>query len=568
MNKKLSLSILTIVLSIGFASHGSAQNGDCIQCTGCTVTGTYASAIGKNNTASGNNSFAGGYNSTASGSNSFAFGYDSKATQSTNTAIGNTALASGVGAYAIGSYVKASAQNSFAIGFGTTANYPLTNSTPNSIALGTNSKKPTMLITKASGNNYTGKVAIGPVTSPQAKLHIKSDSNENVGVFIETSNKATQTAYLSLFDSEHRLAVGPTGAMELSAGSGAMNLMGDHYCFGIKDEKKIRLYTQGGTGIYCNVKRYKNAEIRDEEGSSYAIDFSNEALCIRTAINQPQRGSEITNWKESFYLFTDGKIGIGSKTSFIENKEDEILTVQSPKKMDFNANNITLNGKIGINTANNVADYALAVNGGIISSKVYVKEVNQWPDHVFTDDYPLLSIAELEEYVNQHKHLPGIPSEREVTQQGYDLQEMQYLIMEKIEEMTRYIIQLQEEIDSIKTKSNCQVQFSYDASGNRTSRNIVIERIPSNDNKPADSRDLAYELFPNPTTGQFSIRLKEPQTDSKIHATLTTNAGKTLETREIHGTQSDFDLSGQSNGIYFLEIRTPEGTQTWKVIKQ
>ena len=148
-----------------------------VQYNGCSPTGTNASAIGKNTTASGNNSFAGGYNSQASGSNTFAFGYNSKATQSTTIALGNTALASGSGSIAIGNYVKATAQNALVFGTGSTSSYPLTNSTANSIAFGVNSNKPTMLITKSLNNNYTGKVAIGQVTAPQAKLHIKSCTN-------------------------------------------------------------------------------------------------------------------------------------------------------------------------------------------------------------------------------------------------------------------------------------------------------------------------------------------------------------------------------------------------------
>ena len=156
--------MLICALFLGYAISGSAQNNDCTQCEGGTASGTSASVVGKNNTASGNNSFAGGYNSMASGSNSFAFGYGSTASQSTNIAIGNMAEATGIGAIAIGSYVKASAQNSFVLGAGTTMSYPLTNTTPNSIAFGVNSKKPTLLITKALNNNYTGKVAIGPIS--------------------------------------------------------------------------------------------------------------------------------------------------------------------------------------------------------------------------------------------------------------------------------------------------------------------------------------------------------------------------------------------------------------------
>ena len=129
--KTNTIKILIFGLILSFSSiQVKAQ----VQYNGCSVTGSYASAIGKSNTASGNNSFAGGYTSQATGSNSIAFGYNSKATKSTTTALGNTATASGAGSMAIGNYVKVTGQNAFVFGSGTTASYPLTNSTDNSIA--------------------------------------------------------------------------------------------------------------------------------------------------------------------------------------------------------------------------------------------------------------------------------------------------------------------------------------------------------------------------------------------------------------------------------------------------
>lgn len=558
------------ILLLWSDAQGIAQNADCIQCNGCSVTGTNASAIGKNNTASGNNSFAGGYNSVASGSNSFAFGYGSKASQSTNTALGNTAEATGIGAIAIGSYVKASAQNSFVFGAGVSASYPLKNITPNSIAFGVNSNKPTLLITKALNNNYTGKVAIGPITNPQAKLHIKSDNNEDAGVFLEPGNKANHKAFINVYDANHSISVDKTGAMAFSSGTGELTFSGEHYSFGNRYDKKTRFYTDGNPSIYSNARRFKDLELREVDGTSYAIDFNDDALRFRTSIKSPERNREITNWKETLFLCTDGKIGIGSKNTFFENQQDKTLIVQSPNQLDINANSIKLTGKIGINTTNELADYALAVDGGIISTKVYIKEAKQWPDHVFSEDYPLMEFEELKSYLEEHKHLPGVPSETEVKQQGYDLHEMQYTLLEKIEEMTCYILALKEELDSLKAnpKPLTQVQFEYDACGNRTSRFLTVEQLPRHADESDKKNNLPYDVYPNPTRGQFTIVIKEPKADYSYQATLLNSNGSIIEKRLFHGEQSVFDLSAHANGIYLLEIVSPDGVQTWKVVKQ
>ena len=520
------------IISLLLGSAIQLKSQDCVQCSRCVTSGTNASAIGSNNTASGNNSLAGGYYSQSTGSNSLAFGYKSKAAQSTTVALGNTAVASGTGSIAIGTYVKANAQNSFVLGAGTTTSYPLTNNTPYSIAFGVNSNKPTMLITKSLNNNYTGKVAIGNVT-PTAKLHIKSDSNEDAGVFIEPANKNSYSAYINLFDTDHGISVDQTAAMTFIAGSGPMNFQGSQFCYGEEKAAKTRLYTKDKTVLYYNAKRDNNIEVRDGEGPSYAIDFNNTELRFRAATYQSPRNTEITNWK--------------------------------------NALSISSNGKIGINTINNTSDYALAVDGGIVSTKVYIKEVNLWPDYVFAEDYQLMSLEELEHYLNDHRHLPGMPSQEEVLGNGYDVNDMQRKLLEKIEEMTRYIILLKEEINGLKDKETNKsdtIVFTYDANGNRVTRSIMFKRIDSPDKSPVASQPLHYDLLPNPTYGQFSLFLHELNSEKKLHAVLLTMNGVAIDERDINGNQTTFDLSAHPPGIYLLEVEGPDGHQSWKVIKQ
>ena len=559
------LLIIELILFC-FTITGKAQ----VQYQGCITTGTVASAIGKNNTASGNNSFAGGYNSQASGSNSLAFGYNSKATKSTTIALGNTATASGSGSIAIGNYVKATGQNSFVLGSGTTASYPLINSTDNSIAFGVNSNKPTVLITKSLNNNYTGKVAIGQVANPQAKLHVKSDNNEDAGMFIEPTNTSSYKAFIKLFDDNHSIIVDKTATMELNSGPGVINFSGESYCFGSSNERKTRIYTKDIPSLFINASRSGTTEIRDGEGTSYAIDFDDLGLSFRSAIYQNPKGSEINNWKNTLTLYTDGKIGIGDKSTYLENTPNNTLKICTPNTMDLQSNNITLSGRVGINTVNNTSGYALAVDGGVISTKVFIKEVKLWPDYVFNDDYSLMGLEDLKQYLSEKRHLPGIPSEEEVCLNGYDLNEMQALMMEKIEEMTRYILFLQEEIDELKTMSitsGDSIVFTYDNNGNRIAQSIVFQRMTDSGLLDQTNQALSYDLFPNPTPGVFTIQLKDQGKTVQMSATLLTLNGAIIDNKTIESHQTTFDLSNQPQGIYLLEIDGPEGHQAWKVIK-
>ena len=94
---------------------------------------------------------------------------------------------------------------------------------------------------------------------------------------------------------------------------------------------------------------------------------------------------------------------------------------------------------IGIGT-NNTLGYKLAVNGAAIFTKVKVKTAGTWPDYVFKKGYKLPGLDELERYVLEHHHLPGIASEQEVQKDGIDVGDEQAALLKKVEELTLYLI--------------------------------------------------------------------------------------------------------------------------------
>ena len=108
------------------------------------------------------------------------------------------------------------------------------------------------------------------------------------------------------------------------------------------------------------------------------------------------------------------------------------------------------NGNVGIGTNNPQAK--LAVNSQILARSIRVNTSSTyWPDYVFSENYELMSLKELDAYVKANKHLPGVPSASEVEEQGdVDLGEMNAILLEKVEELTRYVIDLQKQIDEMK----------------------------------------------------------------------------------------------------------------------
>ena len=92
----------------------------------------------------------------------------------------------------------------------------------------------------------------------------------------------------------------------------------------------------------------------------------------------------------------------------------------------------------------------LAVDGKITCEEVLVKLSQNWPDYVFANDYKLPELSEVKTFIEENNHLPGIPKASEIEKNGLKLGEMQRLMLEKIEELTLYIIELKKENDEIK----------------------------------------------------------------------------------------------------------------------
>jgi hypothetical protein len=106
-------------------------------------------------------------------------------------------------------------------------------------------------------------------------------------------------------------------------------------------------------------------------------------------------------------------------------------------------------GNIGIGTPYPV--YKLTVNGTMGAREVVVETTN-WCDYVFDKSYDLMPISELKSYIEQNKHLPNIPTASHMESNGIPLSEMTRKHMEKIEELTLYIIQQQGQIDALSRK--------------------------------------------------------------------------------------------------------------------
>lgn len=107
-----------------------------------------------------------------------------------------------------------------------------------------------------------------------------------------------------------------------------------------------------------------------------------------------------------------------------------------------------MNGGLGLGTSD-LKGYKLAVNGNIRAKEIKVEATN-WPDYVFQKAYKLPSLAFIKTYIDQNQHLPEMPSEQEITKNGVSLGEVVKIQTKKIEELTLYLIEKDEQVNKLQ----------------------------------------------------------------------------------------------------------------------
>jgi hypothetical protein len=122
--------------------------------------------------------------------------------------------------------------------------------------------------------------------------------------------------------------------------------------------------------------------------------------------------------------------------------------------------NIDGNGNVGVNTTNTTSGYKFSVAGSAVFDAVTVTTYSSnkpnatpWADYVFDKNYQLPSLYTLADYIKTKNHLPGIPTTEEVKKNGLDLGAIQAKLLEKIEQLTLYTIQLQQQVDNLKAEN-------------------------------------------------------------------------------------------------------------------
>jgi hypothetical protein len=227
------------------------------------------------------------------------------------------------------------------------------------------------------------------------------------------------------------------------------------------------VFTQAGdVGIGLEVPKSKldirlSTDITNDETRA-GFDFNSENSLMKLYTKSLKADSRAFTW----WIENDGNYDAteDEETSYLDFKfgmatndplSDPIGTESPASLMRLSNTGTLFIGELEFTTTTlfDEVDMKLSVDGGIAAKEVVI-EMTGWADYVFEDDYNLMDLNELESSIKANGHLPGIPSAQHVKENGIAVGEMQKQMMQKIEELTLYVIQLKKENDAIKQELN------------------------------------------------------------------------------------------------------------------
>ncbi len=278
------------------------------------------------------------------------------------------------------------------------------------------------------GNGYLG---LGTGT-PTCNLHIKA-SDGNADFCLESTNgykwdlSSNDNGLFTLYQpstGQARMVVDQNGKMGIGTASPerTFDVRGDVF---VSERAKI-----GG---------------QSNTIEPYALDVFSEL-----------DGMRVTSYGATSYLYKAQASSSTSRAYAVFNGTGkETFTVLGSGQTTVNIddqNSIAFNVMYDDGSSSSKKDvFRIYGNGKIYSTEVHVSLKSSFPDYVFNKEYDLMPLYKLEKYIAENKHLPNIPSAKEVKENGgINLGEMNIKLLEKVEELTLYVIELKKQIDELK----------------------------------------------------------------------------------------------------------------------
>ena len=339
----------------------------------------------------------------ATGNNSFAGGSQSSATVDNSFVFGQSSMVTGLRGIALGNQAKVSLTDGIAIGNFAISNalnsyvfgQNLSSTAANSITIGLGSSSSNLL-----SNTKAGSLMFGVTHKPS--LTILKPANADVGYLGIGTDTPEEMVHL-----QGKMVIESTETTQ----SGLQ--------FRHKDTRGLppgdpQAYTpQYFWDIYSDTQGLKINNVDKKNGT----------------INQ------------RMIITGNGSVGIGVAIPKVKLEIGGVVKATGAN-ITGTVNADELNAKI------------VKVEDILLAQEIKVSLKQNWPDYVFNKNYNLLPLNEVEQFIAENQHLPNVPSAAEVEANGVNVGEMNATLLKKVEELTLYIIDLQKQIDELKSSKS------------------------------------------------------------------------------------------------------------------
>jgi len=324
--------------------------------------------------------------------------------------------------------------------------------------------------TAGIGSGTSGNVTVGTTTTP-ANFNVTGTSTltgaTTIGASSSTANNLTVNG-TSTFNNTLLL-----GNNNFNAGNPILSVTGT----GIAGRgglnsllAQYQLYDNGGTGAYStlyinnfhenlNNKMYVLlAQRYDGTTTTYpfSVDYFGNGAFLGSITAGPS-GSTANNLTVNGGATVTGAVTVATSTMpSVPSSGGNVNSLQFAVAGSANISNALIVGSTSAFTASTPfpTGYSIYAQNGILTekAKVAVKTTSNWSDFVFDKNYKLRPLSELESFINKNHHLPEIPSAEEVVKEGLDVAQMDAKLLQKIEELTLYMIEMKKEIEKQNVK--------------------------------------------------------------------------------------------------------------------